>query len=133
MRYWISVIGTSTTLSRLSDNQELWFCFPKIAASGDKVMMYKTRRLSKNQNGLFSSYIVGERDHTKDSQCSRYGNLETNLYSYSLIKVKDFAQPISITKIKESKLLEGSSFISKNAQGTIFEISESQFDALMKL
>lgn len=132
MKFWIGVIGSNTSLKRLLDEHDKWFCFPLGANEKDRIVMYKTRRLSNSKNGFFATYFVGSRHQNKDSECTRYGSRDLNLYSHLLESDKVFNNPISISKIKDSKIFFGTSFISKNAQGSIFEISKNQFDWILE-
>jgi hypothetical protein len=124
-------LGLKNSLNRFVDGQDTWFCLPLKSAAQDKLVMYVTRRLSEKSNGFFAAWEVTSRDPEKDSECTRYGSHGINLYRVNVRQFSKFKQNITLKELKKEPLFKTSSFVTKNAQGTVFQLSEEQYEWIL--
>jgi predicted RNA-binding protein with PUA-like domain len=133
MKYWIGVIGTNLTYERFGNEEENWFCLPRTAEVGDTLVLYATKKIAKNDNGLFAAYTITNKDPEKDSLCKKYGVSQGMLAHVDMKKIKEFKNRVTLDILRKDDLFSSSQFVRRNAQATYFNITAEQYKKLNSL
>jgi hypothetical protein len=134
VKYWICVVNNNRSLETVRDELNSWFCLPKSANKKDFLLFYLSGKVSKSENGIqYSSEILSLNDNLDNSKCNAYGYNNQNLFQFFIKKAKKLNYTVKLTQLKKENLFSHSQFISRNAQGTCFEINMLQYKKILEM
>ena len=125
MNNFLAIAGTIDSYIRIKEMKPTWYCVPFHAMPNDNIFFYSTQKIANKDSGVFAKYSIQNLDKTNDTYCVKYGNRDFgNKLVYAEINpYKLFEKPLAVKYMKSSGALQLSSFISRNFQGTCFEVS----------
>jgi len=134
MKYWICVVNNGRSLESILDELNSWFCLPKTANKKDFLLFYLSGKVSKSENGIcYRSEVVSINSNLDNTKCNAYGYNNLNLFQFSIKSAYKLNSTVKLSQLKKESLFLNSQFISRNAQGTCFEINMLQFNKVIEL
>jgi hypothetical protein len=132
MRYWIGVVGTRESRDRLVAGVDTWWCVSEKAAAGDLIAMYLTRAVAEKGSGVFAVFRITAIDTTRKDECRAFGSaVGGTFHFFALITpLSRVATVVTLDAFRKDATLYRTQFVRRNAQGTLFELTEKEFRRL---
>ena len=136
--YWFGVVGSSQAAKTFETR--LWWCFPITAKKGDYIFMYCPRSMSPLRQGIFALCSLKnglDLNHKNNISCAGFGKRDGvgSLLYGDLKLIKRFENHLTAKEMKNDSILNRTSFVRRNFQGTTFKIDDSasnQINSLLK-
>ena len=134
MKYWICVVNNNRSLESITYEINSWFCLPKTANKKDFLLFYLSGKVSKNENGIhYSSEILSLNNNLDNTKCNAYGYNNQNLFQFFIKSASKLNSTVKLSQLKNESLFLHSQFVSRNAQGTCFEINNLQHEKILEM
>lgn len=136
MKYWLAVSSYLDKKQYLEKNKNHYWCFPTEAQVGNYVFIYCPRSSSVKSQGIYAlCKITTQPDayHTQSVRCKTYKYKGESLKYAHIELVESYKEHLTIKKMKENKFTQNFSIIKRNFQGTLFELTGSEFKAILSM
>lgn len=134
--YWVAVASRVESIERLESQHQPWWCMPKEARVGDRVLMYKTKSVSPKSHGIFAEFKLSGVMDDEVGECRRYGSFSGYHgipVKVSLERLRVFAAPLPIYQLRDDPEIAYTAAVRRNFQGTFFSLEPKVYAKIDRL
>lgn len=134
--YWIAVASRVDSLERLESQEAPWWCMPREARLGDRILIYRTKSVSPKWHGLFAEFRLKGILEDELGECRKYGSFSGFHgipVKVTLERMRFFSEPIPIYKLRDDPEIAYTAAVRRNFQGTFFSLEPKVYSKIDEL
>jgi hypothetical protein len=138
MAHWIGVASSLVAVERLRSQDHTWWCLPKEATPGDRMLVYVARskikqQVADNEAGIVAEFSVTGPEPAHLQDCRAFGGSYAITMPVKIELATRFAVPLRLAEMKKDLVMTGATCVRRSFQSTCFSLSPQEYSRIRKL